>query len=58
MTAKYVIGVDLGTTNSVLAYSDLKAEEPTVELLEIPQLVAASTIENRMSLPSFLYLAT
>ncbi|MEW4566071.1 Hsp70 family protein [Bremerella sp. JC770] len=58
MTAKYVIGVDLGTTNSVIAYSDLEAESPAVELLEIPQLVAASTIENRKSLPSFLYLAT
>jgi len=58
MTAKYVIGVDLGTTNSVIAHSDLEAETPVVELLEIPQLVAASTIENRKSLPSFLYLAT
>ncbi|WDI42279.1 Hsp70 family protein [Bremerella sp. P1] len=58
MAAKYVIGVDLGTTNSVIAYSDLEAEQPVVELLEIPQLVAASTIENRKSLPSFLYLAT
>ncbi|PQO33460.1 Hsp70 family protein [Blastopirellula marina] len=58
MAAKYVIGVDLGTTNSVIAFSDLEAEQPVVELLEIPQLVAASTIENRKSLPSFLYLAT
>ncbi|MBA2117782.1 Hsp70 family protein [Bremerella alba] len=58
MAAKFVIGVDLGTTNSVIAYSDLEAEQPVVELLEIPQLVAASTLENRTSLPSFLYLAT
>lgn len=56
--AKFVIGVDLGTTNNVIAYSDLEAESPVVELLDIPQLVAASTIENRKSLPSFLYLAT
>ena len=57
MTARYAIGIDLGTTNSVLAYCDLEADDAQVELLEIPQLVAAGTVENRTSLPSFLYLA-
>jgi hypothetical protein len=57
MTAKYVLGIDLGTTNSVLAYSRLDAEEPQVEVLPIPQLVAAGTVEARTMLPSFLYLA-
>lgn len=58
MPAKFVVGVDLGTTNSVVAYADMDAEHPEVQLLEIPQLVAPSTVENRQSLPSFLYLAT
>ena len=61
MTARYVIGIDLGTTNSVLAYAPLDAEpgaEPQLELLHIPQLVAAGTTESRTSLPSFMYLAT
>lgn len=57
MTAKFVIGIDLGTTNCVLAYAPLEAETPRVELLKIPQLVAASTVDARESLPSFLYLA-
>lgn len=57
MTAKYVLGIDLGTTNSVLAYAALDSDAPRVELLEIPQLVGASTVEARRSLPSFLYLA-
>jgi hypothetical protein len=57
MTAKYVLGIDLGTTNSVLAYSRLDAAEPQVEVLPIPQLVAAGTVETRTMLPSFLYLA-
>lgn len=57
MTAKYVLGIDLGTTNSVLAYSPLDAAEPQVEVLPIPQLVAAGTVETRTMLPSFLYLA-
>ena len=57
MTAKYVLGIDLGTTNSVLAYTALDAAEPQVEVLPIPQLVAAGTVESRTMLPSFLYLA-
>jgi hypothetical protein len=58
MTAKYVLGIDLGTTNSLLAYTSLEAEEPQVEMLPIPQLVAAGAIESRNALPSFLYLAS
>ncbi len=58
MSAQFVIGIDLGTTNSVLAYSTLNEERPQVELLPIPQLVAANTIESRSMLPSFLYQCT
>lgn len=57
MTAQYVIGIDLGTTNSVLAYAALADDAAQVQLLPIPQLVAAQTVESRPSLPSFLYLA-
>ncbi len=57
MPAKFVIGIDLGTTNSVLAYAELDREAPPIELLEVPQLVAAGTVESRTMLPSFLYLA-
>lgn len=56
--SRYVIGIDLGTTNSVVSYTrvDDDARTPTLELLEIPQLTAAGTVESRESLPSFLYL--
>jgi len=57
MTAKYILGIDLGTSNSVLAYARLEADRPEVELLPIPQLTAADTLESRTALPSFLYLA-
>src|SRR6187455_1081052 len=57
MSSAYVIGVDLGTTNSVLGYAALGAEQPRVELLPIPQLVAPGVVESRTALPSFLYLA-
>ena len=59
--AAYVLGIDLGTTNSVLAFAALPQEGvsspgPEVQLLSIPQLVAPGVVENRTSLPSFLYL--
>jgi hypothetical protein len=56
MSAKYAVGIDLGTTNSVVAYAPLGADKPEVQLLPIPQLVAPGTIESRTSLPSFAWL--
>lgn len=67
MSARYAVGIDLGTTQSVLAYADLEvplaplrgdADPPRLELFSVPQLLAASTIGEQTSLPSFLYLAT
>jgi hypothetical protein len=58
MTAKYVLGIDLGTTNSVLAYAPLGDESPQIELLAVPQLVAHGTVESHPSLASFVYLAS
>ena len=58
MTARYVLGIDLGTTNCVLSYAPLDTEEPDVRLLQVPQLVSADTIDSRSSLPSFAYLAS
>lgn len=57
MPAKFAIGIDLGTTNSVVAYAALDRENPEVQLLPIPQVVANGTVEEFTSLPSFLYLA-
>ncbi|EAQ77780.1 Hsp70 family protein [Blastopirellula marina] len=56
MPANYVVGIDLGTTNSVVAYASLETEQAEVELLELPQLIAPHTIDSRHSLPSFVYL--
>src|SRR5215210_3523503 len=57
-TPTFSVGIDLGTTNSVLAYAKLGEEQPRVELLPIPQLTATATVEPRNLLPSFLYLGT
>lgn len=58
MAAAYSIGIDLGTTNSVVAYVNVDDENAKIELLNIPQLTVPATIENRTNLPSFCYLAT
>jgi len=54
------IGIDLGTTNSALAYIDEREAEdrdfPPVRVFETPQLVAAGRVEPRRTLPSFLFL--
>jgi hypothetical protein len=60
MTAasRYIVGIDLGTTNSALAYIDTSAgqEEPAVVHMLVPQLVQPGSVEERPLLPSFLYL--
>ncbi len=58
MASTYVIGIDLGTTNCVLAYTRLDADQSDVRLLRIPQLTSAHTVEQRDALPSFVYLAS
>ncbi|MGE0083206.1 MAG: Hsp70 family protein [Desulfococcaceae bacterium] len=55
----YIIGIDLGTTNSVVAYTEAKVEKgkkPEIRVLEIPQLTDAGTVEKRKVLPSFILL--
>lgn len=57
--ARYLIGIDLGTTNSALAYIDLqrhKGGPGKIDTFAVPQLVAPSEMANRSLLPSFLYL--
>lgn len=53
--ARYVVGIDLGTTNSAVAYVDTTRQKWQVERFDVPQLVAARETEPRESLPSFHY---
>jgi molecular chaperone DnaK (HSP70) len=55
--ARYLIGIDLGTTNSAVAYVDTAAADPRVRVFEVPQLVAPGEVAPRRQLPSFVYLA-
>lgn len=51
------IGIDLGTTNSALAYWDPTDDDAAISVFEIPQFTAPGRIEKLRTLPSFLYLA-
>jgi molecular chaperone DnaK (HSP70) len=55
--ARFLIGIDLGTTNSAVAYVDTAAADPRVRVFEVPQLVAPGEVAPRRQLPSFVYLA-
>lgn len=58
---QYVIGIDLGTTNSGAAYAEIRPDaDPfapaNVELLMVPQLTNPAEVRDEDLLPSFLYL--
>jgi molecular chaperone DnaK (HSP70) len=55
-TARFVVGIDLGTTNSAVAFVDTREAEPKIQMFAIPQLVAPGSVEPRPTQPSFLYL--
>ena len=59
---RYIVGIDLGTTNSAITYVDFDAIEEdgqprdSIKILKIPQFTAPGEISNLDILPSFLYL--
>jgi hypothetical protein len=53
---RYCIGIDLGTTNSALAYTEIAETIGPVQLAPIPQLTNANEIGAEPLLPSFLYI--
>lgn len=50
---RYIVGIDLGTTNCAVSYVDLEAEGAEIRTLAIPQAVGAGEVEARPGLPSF-----
>lgn len=55
--ARYLIGIDLGTTNTVVAYADLEQgiENAVPQIFPVDQLVASGTVAAKNQLPSFRY---
>ncbi len=55
--SRFVVGIDLGTTNSAVGYIDTANAQWQVYTLAIPQVVAPGEVEARDTLPSFHYEA-
>ena len=61
MSSRYLIGIDLGTTNSVVAYLDTQNTADAASLIRVfpvPQLVGPGEVGTLPALPSFLYFPT
>jgi len=56
--SRYLVGIDLGTTNSVVYYIDRENGENKVVNFAISQMTALGEVEKRVTLPSFIYLTT
>ena len=58
MESQFIVGIDLGTTNSALAYCERAAasEHPRSEVGTVPQVVNPNEVADRTLLPSFLYI--
>src|SRR4051812_29834897 len=54
--ARYLVGIDLGTTNTACAYVDTQTGA-TIRVFDVPQLVAPGDVQPRPTLPSAVYLA-
>ena len=54
-SSRFVVGLDLGTTNSALAFVDTHEQTRRIQTFLVPQVVAPGVIEPRETLPSFLY---
>ena len=53
--SRYVVGIDLGTTNSAMTYVDTSKKPWRVRTFAVPQVVAPAQVEARETLPSFHY---
>ena len=54
--SRFIIGVDLGTTNIALFYIDTERTDTKIQQFKISQLVAPGEIDELSLLPSFCYL--
>lgn len=56
--SEYIVGIDLGTTNTVVSYTQSTCplgQAPLVQVLNIPQTIAAGVVAERQLLPSFVF---
>ncbi|VTR91822.1 Molecular chaperone OS=Singulisphaera acidiphila (strain ATCC BAA-1392 / DSM 18658 / VKM B-2454 / MOB10) GN=Sinac_3051 PE=3 SV=1: HSP70: DUF3731 [Gemmata massiliana] len=56
---RYLVGIDLGTTNIAVAFVDTASKAaggPRLHTFHVPQVVAAGQVQEHDLLPSFLYI--
>ncbi|MBI3949448.1 MAG: Hsp70 family protein [Acidobacteria bacterium] len=60
--SRYLIGIDLGTTNSAVADIDrqeiTQGDTPAIRVFQVPQLIAEGELGALPTLPSFLYFVS
>lgn len=55
---RYIIGIDLGTTNCCVSYVDTESDNSAILPFRIPQIAKEGQVEALPTLPSFCYLAS
>jgi hypothetical protein len=56
--SRFIVGIDLGTTNCVLSFIDTVEDDRKIEIFPIPQIVSPGEVAEKELLPSFIYLPT
>ncbi len=54
--SRFIVGIDLGTTNCAVSYVDLQSDDHTITPFPLLQLIAPGETAFRPLLPSFLYI--
>lgn len=54
-SSNFLVGIDLGTTHTVVAYAAVNDPDKQIHLFEIPQLIAQGEVAARPLLPSVRY---
>lgn len=58
LPSRYIVGIDLGTTNCAVTYIDTEESPWQIRVFPIQQVVAPNEVEARDTLPSFHYQPT
>ena len=58
-TQNYYLGIDLGTTNSVISWGNISHRQQVLDpqVIEFPMIVEERAVENRALLPSYVYFS-
>ncbi|MDD1617008.1 MAG: chaperone heat-shock protein, partial [Methylococcaceae bacterium NSP1-2] len=54
-TPQYLVGIDLGTTHTVVAYTQANSSHRDIQLFHVEQLIALGQVDARPLLPSVRY---